>query len=77
VAGDTRIVGPKADGEGWQTVDPNGATTGHRTQENAIKRAGEDLRRSGGGERIVQGRDGKFREKDTIAPAKDPRATKG
>lgn len=72
-----RIVGPRSPGKGWQSVDPAGKTTYHRTQENAEKRARADLRQSRGGERITQGRDGKIRDKDTIAPAKDPRKTKG
>jgi hypothetical protein len=38
MAGNTRIVGPKPRGKGWQSVDPGGSTTSHRTQENAIKR---------------------------------------
>lgn len=77
MAGNKRMVGPRTVGTGWQSVNPNGATTDHRTQENAIRRAGEDLRKTGGGERIVQGRDGQIRAKDTIRPAKDPRRTKG
>lgn len=68
MAGNKRIVGPKSDGKGWQNVNPAGGTTSHRTQENAIKQAGKELRQSGGGERIVQGRDGEVREKDTIPP---------
>lgn len=77
MAGNKRIVGPRSTGKGWQNVDPGGKTTHHRTQENAEKRAGQDLKKTGGGERITQGRDGRIREKDTIAPAKDPRKTKG
>ena len=77
MAGNKRIVGPRSGTKGWQNVDPTGKTTHHRTQENAEKRAAEDLRKSGGGERITQGRDGQIREKDTIKPAKDPRKTKG
>jgi hypothetical protein len=75
--GNKRIVGPSSTGKGWQNVDPGGKTTHHRTQENAEKQAGQDLKKSGGGERITQGRNGQIREKDTIAPAKDPRKTKG
>ncbi len=77
MAGNKRIVGPRSTGKGWQNVDPNGKTTNHRTQANAEKQAGKDLKKSGGGERITQGRDGKIRAKDTIAPANDPRKTKG
>lgn len=77
MSGNKRIVGPRSGGKGWQNVDPSGKTTYHRTQENAERRAGQDLRKSGGGERITQGRDGQIRDKDTIKPAKDPRKTKG
>jgi hypothetical protein len=77
MAGHKRIVGPRTTGKGWQNLDPKGKTTYHRTQQNAEKRAGEDLKRSGGGERITQGRDGKIRNKDTIKPANDPRGTEG
>lgn len=76
MAGNKRIVGPSSTGKGWQSVDPGGKTTRHRTQGNAEKQAGKDLKGSGGGERITQGRDGKIRAKDTIAPAKDPREIK-
>ena len=55
MAGNKRIVGPSPTGKGWQNVDPNGATTHHRTQKNAEKRAGDDLRKSGGGERTTAG----------------------
>jgi Uncharacterized protein conserved in bacteria (DUF2188) len=77
MAGNKRIVGPRPDRKGWQNVKPGGAASYHRTQENAIKQAGKDLGQTGGGERIVQGRDGQIRAKDTIPPAKDPRRTKG
>lgn len=77
MAGNTRIVGPKLGGGGWQNVDPFGSTTYHRTQEAAANRASKDLRSSGGGELIVQGRDGRIRAKDTIPPATDPRRSRG
>ncbi len=44
----------------------------HDTQGAADQRAAEILRNVGGGERVTQGRDGKIRSKDTIAPAHDP-----
>ena len=77
MAGNKRIIGPREDAKGWQNVNPNGGTTYHHTQENAIRQASNELRQTGGGERIVQGRNGQIREKDTIPPAKDPRRTKG
>jgi hypothetical protein len=42
------------------------------TQEKAIRAARASLRREGGGELIVKGRDGKIRSKDTIPPGRDP-----
>jgi hypothetical protein len=72
-----RIVGPKAEGKGWQNVNPTGGATLHRTQDAAIRQAGKELRQTGGGERIVQGRSGQIRAKDTIPPAKDPRNIPG
>jgi hypothetical protein len=42
------------------------------TQQDAIKAARENLRRAGGGELTIQGRDGRFRDKNTIAPGNDP-----
>jgi hypothetical protein len=44
----------------------------HETQRAAIDAARQMLQDTGGGELTVQGRDGKFRSKDTIAPGNDP-----
>jgi hypothetical protein len=75
--GNKRIVGPRSGVNGWQNVNPSGGATHHRTQEAAERQATKELRSTGGGERIVQGRDGRIRAKDTVPPAHDPRATKG
>lgn len=74
MAANRRTVTPKADG-GW-TVDggPGGQT--HRTQATAEKAARADLMRSGGGELVIKGRDGKVREESTIG-RKDPPKSKG
>jgi Uncharacterized protein conserved in bacteria (DUF2188) len=78
MAGSKRIVGPRSNSKGWQNVNPDdGSKTYHRTQENAAREATHQLKGSGGGERIIQGRDGQIRAKDTIPPKKDPRSTKG
>lgn len=77
MASNKRIVGPKSTGTGWQNVNPSGGTTSHRKQETAIKQARTELRRSGGGELIVEGRDGQIRDKYTVGRAKDPRSTSG
>jgi hypothetical protein len=73
----TRIVSPNPDG-GWDVSAPNAkrASSHERTQGDADKRAAEILRNQGGGERITQGRDGKIRSKDTIAPGRDPNPPK-
>jgi hypothetical protein len=74
MAANRRTVTPKAQG-GW-TVDggPGGQT--HRTQAAAAKAARADLNKSGGGELLIKGRDGKVRAQSTIA-RKDPRKSKG
>jgi hypothetical protein len=73
----TRIVSPNPKG-GWDVKKPGGErSSAHlRTQSEADKRAAEILRGVGGGERITQGRDGKIRSKDTIAPGNDPNPPK-
>jgi hypothetical protein len=47
------------------------------TQKEAIEKARELVEKSGGGELVTHGRDGKIREKDTIPPAKDPFPPRG
>jgi Uncharacterized protein conserved in bacteria (DUF2188) len=74
MAANRRTVTPKAAG-GW-TVDggPGGQT--HRTQAAAAKAARADLMKSGGGELLIKGRDGKVRDQSTIG-RKDPPKSKG
>jgi len=68
-----RTVSRRADGS-WanQRRDASRASSLHRTQEEAIHRAREQLRSDGGGELTVHGRNGRIRSKDTIAPGNDP-----
>ncbi len=69
-------------GDGW-AVKKGGAervsdTT--RTQEQAERRAKEIVGNLGGGEVRIQGRDGKWRDSDTVAPGNDscpPRDRRG
>jgi hypothetical protein len=42
------------------------------TQREASEAAHENLQNSGGGELTIQGREGRFREKNTIPPGNDP-----
>ena len=68
-----RVVTQRPDGS-WanQRNDAGRASSVHDTQRAAIDAARENLRNQGGGEVTVQGRDGQFRAKDTIAPGRDP-----
>jgi hypothetical protein len=47
------------------------------TQAEAIDRGHEIVRNVGGGELIVQGRDGEIRDKITVAPGNDDRNKPG
>lgn len=64
-------------GGGWKTTRSGKTTSTHKTQRAAISAARSGLKKSRGGELVVHGRDGKIRQKNTIAPAKDPHPPKG
>lgn len=59
---------------GWDVAKPGAgrASSNHPTQSEAEQRAKEIVRRQGGGEVVIHGRDGRIRDSDTIPPAKDP-----
>ena len=67
------------DSGGWDVKAPgtDRASSHHGTQAGAIDRAREIIHNQGGGELIVQNREGQIRQKDTIAPAHDPFPPKG
>lgn len=48
------------------------ASSVHRTQAEAEAAAKETVKNLGGGEVRIQGRDGKFRDSDTVPPGNDP-----
>ncbi|MCA9732665.1 DUF2188 domain-containing protein [candidate division KSB1 bacterium] len=52
--------------------DSTRASSIHTTQRDAVNAARNMLTNQGGGELTTQGRDSKFRSKDTIAPGNDP-----
>lgn len=68
-----RIVQQRADGD-WEVRNPGGnrASAVAPTQAGAINRAREILTNDGGGELTIRGRDGKFRDSDTVRPGNDP-----
>ena len=65
-------------GDGWadKRNDAEHPAKVHDTQEEAIEAARLHSHNAGGGEVTVQGEDGKFRSKDTIAPGNDPASIK-
>ena len=46
------------------------------TQNEAISAARATVSKAGGGEVRIQGRNGKFRDSDTVAPGNDPKPPK-
>jgi len=69
-----RIVFRRESGD-WvnKRVGADRAGSIHSTQRAADQSAADMLRRSGGGERITKGLDGRIRSKDTIAPGNESR----
>jgi hypothetical protein len=62
------------DGTDWKVTKPGAdrASGVFPTQQAAIDRAREILTNDGGGELRIHGRDGRFRDSDTVAPGNDP-----
>lgn len=75
--GRDRIVSPRPDGQ-WANKrnDAEKASSLHKTQRDAEQAARQMLENQGCGELTTQGRDGKIRSKDTIAPGNDPNPPK-
>lgn len=73
-----RFVSPNPNG-GWDVQDPSAsrASSHHNRQAEAQAAGRRYLGNIGGGELITQGRDGKIRAKDTVAPGNDPYPPKG
>ena len=72
-----RTVSPRPDGNwGNRRNDASRASSVHPTQREAVQAAREMLQNQGGGELTTQGRDGRIRSKDTIAPGNDPNPPK-
>ena len=71
--GRDRMVSQRDDGS-WANKrnDAGKASSIHQKQGDAIAAAKDMLGSQGGGELTTQGRDGKIRSKDTIAPGNDP-----
>jgi len=59
---------------GWAVQAPGGerASSVHTTQKAAEQAAKQTVRNLGGGEVRIQGRDGRWRDSDPVAPGNDP-----
>lgn len=66
-------------GDKWvgKRDDASRASVTADTQADAYNQTRDLAQRNGGGEINLHGVDGKIRDKNTIAPAKDPRNIKG
>ena len=60
--------------KGWAVQKPGGerASSVHSTQRAAEQAAKQTVRNLGGGEVRIQGRDGRWRDSDTVPPGNDP-----
>lgn len=60
--------------DGWAVKKPNAerASNVYSTQKQAETRAKEIVSNLGGGEVRIQGRNGQWRDSDTVAPGNDP-----
>lgn len=68
-----RTVAQKPDGEWVQKRnDADRASSTHKTQSAAVRAAKTLLEKTGGGELIIKGRDGRIRSKDTVTSGNDP-----
>lgn len=69
------VKNPKS---GWDVKAPTAkrASANEKTQAAAEKTAKKIVSNAGGGEVIIHGRDGKIRDKDTVAPGNDPNPPK-
>ena len=65
------VKNPKS---GWDVKSPGSkrASANEKTQADAEKTAKKIVGDAGGGEVVIHGRDGKIRDKDTVAPGRDP-----
>lgn len=78
MAKNDRTVSQRDDGRWANKKDgADRASSLHDTQAQAVNAARTQLKQTGGGELKVKNEEGRIRAKDSIAPAHDPRRTKG
>lgn len=73
-----RTVSQRDDGQ-WANKlnEAQRASSLHQTQADAYKAARQMSENQGGGEVTIQGRQGRFLNKNTVPPAKDPFPPRG
>jgi hypothetical protein len=71
-----RYVVKHPDGWAVKKTDAERASGVFNTQKEAEGRAKEIVGNLGGGEVRIQGKDGKWRDSDTVSPGNDPRSSK-
>lgn len=72
-----RVVAPDGKG-GWSLSTPGKRVSAtSKTQKPLIDKGRQQLKKQGGGELQIKGRDGKVRAQDTIPKGNDPRRSKG
>ncbi|WP_370374802.1 DUF2188 domain-containing protein [Maricaulis sp.] len=76
MSGNDRYVVKHADGWAVTGGGAERASGVFRTQKEAEGRAKEIVKNLGGGEVRIQGRDGRWRDSDTVPPGNDPNPPK-
>ena len=73
-----RTISRRPDGT-WANKrnDASRPSSFHDTQKGAANAGRRMLKNQGGGELTIKGMNGRFRDKDTVAPGKDPYPPKG
>lgn len=76
--GKARMHVTKAPGGGWRAKSPGAkrASVVTRTQKQAEAAAKRIVRKAGGGEVRIHGRDGRIRDSDTVPRGNDPRSSR-
>ena len=67
-----RYVTKHKKGWGVKASNASRASSVHRTQREAEAKAKSIVKNLGGGEVRIQGRDGRWRDSDTVSPGNDP-----
>lgn len=73
---DRHVVKNPKDGCDVKVQGAKRASAHEKTQADAERASKKIVGNAGGGEVVIHGRDGKIRDKDTVAPGRDPNPPK-